>query len=62
MEDGEEKKKAIELLGRKYYPADTAENLARVIEKENEHFVVIALDIEQLTGKEAIELVRTREK
>ena len=62
VEAGEEKKKAIELLGKKYYPADTAENLARVIEKENEHFVIIALDIEQLTGKEAIELVRAREK
>ena len=62
VEDGEEKKKAAELLGRKYYPADTAENLTHVIEKENEHFVVIALDIEQLTGKEAIELVRAREK
>lgn len=62
LEDGEEKKKATELLGRKYYPADTPENLEKVIEKEGSRMVIIALDVEQMTGKEAIELVRAAEK
>ena len=62
VEDGEEKRKATELLGRKYYPADTAENLTRVIDESDSRFVIIALDIEHMTGKEAIELVRAAEK
>lgn len=57
VEDGEEKKKAAELLGRKYYPGDTMENLIKVIDEAEKRFLVIALDIEHMTGKEAIELV-----
>ena len=62
VEGGEEKRKATELLGRKYYPADTGENLTRVIDESDSRFVIIALDIEHMTGKEAIELVRAAEK
>ena len=57
VEDAEEKKKAAELLGRKYYPGDTMENLIKVIDEAEKRFLVIALDIEHMTGKEAIELV-----
>ena len=57
VEDGEEKKKAAELLGRKYYPGDTMENLIKVIDEAEKRFLVIALDIEHMTGNEAIELV-----
>ena len=37
-------------------------NLEKVIEKEGSRMVIIALDVEQMTGKEAIELVRAAEK
>ena len=60
IEEGEEKQRAIELLGRKYNPNGT-EDLQRTIEKEDPRFVIIALDIEHMTGKEAIELVRAAE-
>ena len=61
IEEGEEKQRAIELLGRKYNPKGTEEDLQRTIEKEDPRFVIIALDIEHMTGKEAIELVRAAE-
>lgn len=61
IEEGEEKQRAIELLGRKYNPNGTEEDLQMTIEKEDPRFVIIALDIEHMTGKEAIELVRAAE-
>lgn len=62
VDGGGEKKKAAELIGRKYNPQGTEEDLERTIKKEEPRFIIIALDIEQMTGKEAIELVREKEK
>ena len=62
LEGGEEKQKAAELIGRKYYPAGTDENLSQVINEADQRFIIIALDIEHMTGKEAIELVQAEAK
>ena len=62
LEGGEEKQKAAELIGRKYYPAGTDENLSQVINEADKRFIIIALDIEHMTGKEAIELVQAEAK
>ncbi|MCR5132149.1 MAG: NimIJ family nitroimidazole resistance protein [Prevotella sp.] len=59
VEDEAEKMEGIRLLGRRYNPNDD-EGLQKEIEKGFTHMHVIRLDIEYLTGKEAIELVRRR--
>ena len=57
--DPGEKLRAAQLLGRKYNP-DQEEALQKEIEKGLSRMVVIRMDIEHLTGKEAIELVRQK--
>ncbi len=52
-----EKLEGIKLLGRKYNPNDE-EGLSREIEKSLAHMELLRFDIEHLTGKQAIELVR----
>ena len=52
-----EKPEGAKLLGRKYNPNDE-EGLNREIEKSLAHMELLRLDIEHLTGKQAIELVR----
>lgn len=55
--DPEEKLCAAQLLGRKYNPGQE-EALQKEIEKGFSRMVIIRMDIEHLTGKEAIELAR----
>lgn len=55
-----EKRRAIELLARKYYPDDTDEHRKAAIEREYAPVCVLEMDIEHMTGKEAIELMRKR--
>lgn len=57
--DEDEKLHAAQLLGRKYNPHQE-EALAAEISKGLARMSVIRLDIEHLTGKEAIELVRQK--
>lgn len=52
-----EKLEGIKLLGKKYNPNDE-EGLSREIEKSLAHMELLRFDIEHLTGKQAIELVR----
>ena len=52
-----EKLEGVKLLGRKYNPNDE-EGLSREIEKSLAHMELLRFDIEHLTGKQAIELVR----
>ncbi len=52
-----EKLEGVKLLGRKYNPNDE-EGLNREIEKSLAHMELLRFDIEHLTGKQAIELVR----
>ena len=59
VESEEEKAYAATLLGAKYNPDDKA-GLQEEIEKGLPHMLVFRLDIEHLTGKEAIEITKNR--
>lgn len=59
IEDDKEKREAIEKLAAKYTP-DNKEGRLKEIEKEYNVLCMIELDIEHMTGKEAIELVRSK--
>ena len=50
---------AASLLGARYNPVDDA-GLQKELEKGLSHMLVFRLDIEHITGKEAIELVRKK--
>lgn len=60
LEDDEEKRSAVEKLAVKYAPDDTAENRDQAIEREWKPLCMLEMEIEHLSGKEAIELVRMR--
>lgn len=53
----DEIRSAIEKLAIKYYPADSKENRDSAIEKEFHAMCMVRLQIEHMSGKEAIELV-----
>ena len=59
IESEEERMYAASLLGGRYNPGDDA-GLHRELEKGLSHMLVLRLDIEHMTGKEAIELVRKK--
>ena len=58
LEDEAQKRAAIELLARRYFPQDSAENRRRAIEREWAGLCMLEMDIEHMSGKEAIELAR----
>ena len=60
MENEKEMKNAIERLAIKYYPTDTEANRNALINREWKPLCMIELDIEHLSGKEAIELAKNR--
>ena len=60
IEDEMEKLETARMLGNRYHPNDD-EALQKEIEKGLSRMVAIRFDIEHLTGKEAIELMRQRE-
>ncbi len=62
VEAEEEKWAAIEKLALKYAPHDTAANRRETIQREWEPLCMLRMDIQHLTGKEAIELVRQRQQ
>ncbi|MDO4352447.1 MAG: pyridoxamine 5'-phosphate oxidase family protein [Clostridia bacterium] len=59
-DDENETMYAIDLLARKYAPEDTAENRKAAIDREYDQLAVAVMEIEHMTGKEAIELVKKR--
>lgn len=61
IEDEFEKRKAIEKLAEKYTPDDEVGRLEEIAKAYN-ILCMIELDIEHITGKEAIELVREKQK
>lgn len=61
-DDAAEMRHACELLAAKYCSALTKERVDYEIEREWPALAVIVVEIDCLTGKEAIELVREREK
>jgi len=60
MENEHEMKKAIQILAAKYHPADSVQGREEAILREWKPLCMIEFDIEHLSGKEAIELVRMR--
>lgn len=59
LEDEAEKREAIEALSLRYAPADSAEHRRTMIEREWDRLCMLEFSIAHLSGKEAIELVRT---
>jgi len=57
LEDDNEKVQALRLLGRRYSP-DDEHGLQHEIDKSLDHVLLLRLDIEHLSGKQAIELVQ----
>lgn len=62
VEDEAQKRAAIDLLARKYAPDDSAENRERAIAREWKPLCMLEMEIDHLSGKEAIELTRRRMK
>ena len=60
VEDEQEKLETARMLGNRYNPNDE-ESLCQEMKKGFSRMQMIRFDIEHLTGKEAIELVRMRE-
>lgn len=59
MEDEGERLRATTLLGERFNPGD-ASGLRKEMDKSYARMLVLRMDIEHLTGKEAIELTRNR--
>ena len=51
---------AIEKLAIKYYPGDSKDNRDLAIQKEYNALCIVKIQIEHMTGKEAIELISRR--
>ena len=60
LEDEAEVRNAATLLAEKYYPDDGEDNRVRVIDNAWDRLCMMELKIEHITGKEAIELVRSK--
>jgi len=61
LTDSEKIQEAIELLSLKYNPSDSAKNRQTTIDRESAALCMFALEVEFMTGKEAIELVKRTE-
>ena len=59
LEDAAEKVQALRLLGRRYSPNDE-HGLQHEIDKSLDHVLLLRLDIDHLSGKQAIELVQEK--
>ena len=62
IEDENEMRNAIMILAEKYNPTGNVQTHNDAINKDWKPLCMIEFDIEHLTGKEAIELTRTRQK
>lgn len=60
LETADEKVQALRLLGRRYSPGDEP-GLQHEIDKSLDHVLLLRLDIEHLSGKQAIELVQAKQ-
>ena len=59
LENADDKVQALRLLGRRYSPNDE-HGLQHEIDKSLDHVLLLRLDIEHLSGKQAIELTKAR--
>ena len=57
LTDESEKRQALERLAQKYAPNESDDSLQAEIEKGGHRLFVVEIEIEHLTGKQAIELV-----
>ena len=62
IQDEQEKRAAIWKLAMKYAPDDSADGRRNAIDREWDLLCMIAMDIDHMSGKEAIELVNERQK
>ncbi len=60
LEDAAEKRSAIEKLAVKYAPDDPAEHRSQMIGRDWSPLCILEMTIVHMTGKEAVELVRTK--
>ena len=60
LETADEKVQALRLLGRRYSPGDEP-GLQHEIDKSLDHVLLLRLNIDHLSGKQAIELLRARQ-
>ena len=59
LETADEKVQALRLLGRRYSPGDEP-GLQHEIDKSLDHVLLLRLNIDHLSGKQAIELLQSR--
>ncbi len=59
LEDADDKVQALRLLGRRYSPNDET-GLQHEIDNSLDHVLILRLNIEHLSGKQAIELTKAR--
>ena len=59
VQDKAERLEAISILARKYYPEDSAEHLNTIIERDK-HFCILSLEIEHISGKRGLELLKNK--
>lgn len=62
IDDENEKYQAIDNMAKKYYPEDHEANRKAAIKRDYQGLLMLRMDIDHLSGKEAIELVRNKEK
>ena len=60
LETADEKVQALRLLGRRYSPGDEP-GLQHEIDKSLDHVLLLRLNIDHLSGKQAIELLQSRQ-
>ena len=60
LDNDEEILSAIEKLAIKYYPTDNKENRDIAIKKEFAAMCIVKIEIDNMTGKESIELVKSK--
>ncbi|MDO5037379.1 MAG: pyridoxamine 5'-phosphate oxidase family protein [Tissierellia bacterium] len=60
LEDPQEKREAILLLSKRYYPGASKEEVDRCMTGSFDQMDILVLEVEDLKGKEAIELVREK--
>lgn len=62
INDENEIKYSIDMLAKKYAPDDTEQNRQVAVDKEYDMLAMAVMDIEHITGKQAIELVKVNVK
>lgn len=62
IDDEQKKREAIEKLSIKYAPNNSADRLKNAIDREWASLCMLEMDIDHITGKEAIELVKKNNK